>query len=1089
MRNKLIACGLTLLLCGYVYAQSNNVKELCRQALSFAQANAFEDALKSYDKAINLIQQQTPDNAIYIEDSLLEYIITGLAKDNLSTSRKYVQDILKLRLDCIQFLSDQDYFDSPGDFIENISNVYQNIGLLYAEVGLLDDAEYCLNKAIDVYEKKDASSLEGYPNSLELLGQFYLTYRNDPVSSLASKFRALNSLVSQQGGISTKVRQLFGRILTDYALDNAYYSLAGEEGVIQHFPDLPVYSFEQIKSLAAEWDISCRTFDRQLAPGASDKLVSSNPISFGGDQTVIVGSPGYGELCVSLAAIHHNLMKDYEIVSDTMLNKLSSAEEKIAYSKFIIASLRNHNYINQAAFFYRHLSDILMEDSQEALAEQIRFEGVSMLYSYGQYQDVWDYFNPLLPAIVDESVSPKYPNLFVQQLTLLGMLYDRQKQDSDHAIELLGKAITVAESYNDVDRSLLPVLYNNIGTVYYHKGEYDKSIVYIQEALDSRRNWLHENGFTDEDVWIALYTGNLADEYARKGDYDSAERHYLYCLDFYQRLYPNRGKEIMHLLDGLISVYQGQGKTDKVRENVELFSSIQLKTFLQEAQGMTKRQRADLLGGLDNGTMEIVSQFALDNPDLSDLAYNAALIHKGFSISYEMWMRDNVLKADDSELKKAYAAFKDAESHSDPSVYEKEKALVYLYSQHKEFLDEFPGRTWKDIQSALTKKDIAIEFVTCCSDAGATVFTAAILLRKDWDSPKIVNLGDAKQFNAVLKNTPRVYRDNDALYALVWDKITPYLKGVNTIYLSPHGALSQINIEVLENPKGKPMNQVYDVYRLSSTGNICESTHERYLSDATLYGGLYYDTSVEEMARISRSFIDYSIPDERVAPIIDATRKGWKYLPGTEKEISQISDILTLSKRTCHIFSKNDGTEEAFKSLSGKSPSIIHLATHGFYYTKQEATRNSYSLTLEDDDFHSYPLRRCGLILSGAQHSWLGEQIPEDIEDGILTGQEIAGLNLTNTELVVLSACQTGLGDITGEGVYGLQHAFKVAGVGTIIMSLWEVSDAATELMMTKFYSALASGKSKRDSFDSAIAAVKKEFEWPEYWAAFIMLD
>lgn len=122
-------------------------------------------------------------------------------------------------------------------------------------------------------------------------------------------------------------------------------------------------------------------------------------------------------------------------------------------------------------------------------------------------------------------------------------------------------------------------------------------------------------------------------------------------------------------------------------------------------------------------------------------------------------------------------------------------------------------------------------------------------------------------------------------------------------------------------------------------------------------------------------------------------------------------------------------------------------------------------------------------------NSWLGESLPEGLEDGILTGEEIAGMNLSNTDLVVLSACQTGLGEITRDGVYGLQRAFKAAGVGTIVMSLWEVNDEATELMMTKFYSHLSLGKSKRESFDYAVSAVKAEYDDPEYWAAFIMID
>ena len=135
------------------------------------------------------------------------------------------------------------------------------------------------------------------------------------------------------------------------------------------------------------------------------------------------------------------------------------------------------------------------------------------------------------------------------------------------------------------------------------------------------------------------------------------------------------------------------------------------------------------------------------------------------------------------------------------------------------------------------------------------------------------------------------------------------------------------------------------------------------------------------------------------------------------------------------------------------------------------------------------PMKRSGLVFSGGQHAWLGNPIPENIEDGILTAEEVSGMDLSKTKLLVLAACQTGLGDISGEGVYGLQRGFKLAGVETIIMSLWRVNDAMTELLMTTFYTSLINGKSKYESFQDAVDKVRKENHNPEYWAAFIMLD
>ena len=132
---------------------------------------------------------------------------------------------------------------------------------------------------------------------------------------------------------------------------------------------------------------------------------------------------------------------------------------------------------------------------------------------------------------------------------------------------------------------------------------------------------------------------------------------------------------------------------------------------------------------------------------------------------------------------------------------------------------------------------------------------------------------------------------------------------------------------------------------------------------------------------------------------------------------------------------------------------------------------------------------RSGLMLSGGNKAWQGDAIPEGIEDGVLTAKEISRMDLRGTELVVLSACETGLGDVSSEGVFGLQRSFKQAGVQTLVMSLWEVSDKATSYMMTQFYSNLLSGKDKRSAFLEAKRKCKEQFPYPQYWAAFIMLD
>ena len=138
-------------------------------------------------------------------------------------------------------------------------------------------------------------------------------------------------------------------------------------------------------------------------------------------------------------------------------------------------------------------------------------------------------------------------------------------------------------------------------------------------------------------------------------------------------------------------------------------------------------------------------------------------------------------------------------------------------------------------------------------------------------------------------------------------------------------------------------------------------------------------------------------------------------------------------------------------------------------------------------------LTRSGLLFAGAQNAFEGKEIPIDVEDGILTAKEISRMDLRGTDLVVISACQSGLGEVTGDGVFGLQRGFKKAGVQSIVMSLWEVDDTATKIMMTCFYENLAKGKSKYDSFRDAQKNLRKYdkglYDEPEYYAAFVLLD
>lgn len=170
--------------------------------------------------------------------------------------------------------------------------------------------------------------------------------------------------------------------------------------------------------------------------------------------------------------------------------------------------------------------------------------------------------------------------------------------------------------------------------------------------------------------------------------------------------------------------------------------------------------------------------------------------------------------------------------------------------------------------------------------------------------------------------------------------------------------------------------------------------------------------------------------------------------------------------------------------MHGKSPRILHLAIRGFYYTPAEAEEADYLRGYSD------AMSLSGLILSGGNAAWLGKRLLEGVLGGVLTANNIAQLDLSNTDMVVLSACQSGQGNATAEGLYGLQRAFKKACVGTIVMTLWSLSDKVTAEFLIKFYDTLIENKrDKYIAFHHAKSYIRSHYPDPYHWAAFVILD
>jgi CHAT domain-containing protein len=258
-----------------------------------------------------------------------------------------------------------------------------------------------------------------------------------------------------------------------------------------------------------------------------------------------------------------------------------------------------------------------------------------------------------------------------------------------------------------------------------------------------------------------------------------------------------------------------------------------------------------------------------------------------------------------------------------------------------------------------------------------------------------------------------------------------------------------------------------------------------------LYGGIDYNKS-NPKAEIDKEIVEHT--NDIAALRTQSGISGFDYLNGTNNEVDQIHLKGSQNGFVTTIFKEDEATEESIKALDGRTtPYVLHLATHGFFFPdpKQEIPNDLFSeqgkskIYKASDD----PMIRSGLLLAGANNYWGKSTGNTTIEDGILTASEISNLDFSGCQLVVLSACETGLGEINGsEGVFGLQRAFKMAGVKNIIMSLWKVPDAQTAELFDVFYTECFAGKTIHQAFQSAQTKMKAKYS-PYFWAGFVLLE
>lgn len=393
--------------------------------------------------------------------------------------------------------------------------------------------------------------------------------------------------------------------------------------------------------------------------------------------------------------------------------------------------------------------------------------------------------------------------------------------------------------------------------------------------------------------------------------------------------------------------------------------------------------------------------------------------------------------------------------------------------------------SWKTIAANLKANEAAIEVVRVYDDFYAqskTLFYAFIIIKNGQTYPELVVLNNGlelekKDFN-YYRNSIQYKVENKNSYHAYWSQLANKLNGITKVYLSPDGVYHKINLNTLYHPETQ--NYLLDEMEieLKSSLTYAIGSTVKPSSEAFLVGHPNYYLDLKE------ALDKYSQGKSPQARTISSDVTVWKDLPGTKEEVGSIRSILQKEGWTVTYYTEENALENKVKAL--QRPRILHLATHGFFEDGGDDSLSEYS-----QEYFRDPMLRAGLALSGA-----GVQVaPHELaninyyEDGILYANEALSLNLNGTDCVVLSACETGLGEIRNqEGVYGLQRAFLIAGSKSVIMSLWSVDDMATKDLMIAFYGYYSKTKELESAFRSAMTDLHVKYKEPYYWGAFVLM-
>ncbi len=685
-------------------------------------------------------------------------------------------------------------------------------------------------------------------------------------------------------------------------------------------------------------------------------------------------------------------------------------------------------------------------------------------------------------------------------LMSLARLY-RQWGKYDDAKPLYERALGIREEKLLADHLDIAESLTELARLHQDMGDFQEAERKFRRALQ-----IHEKvlGFDHQETGVSII--NLADVLLDQRKYDDAEKGYVKARLVFEKAVGNEHPVTALALVGLGRLRALQNRPKDAFDFLEHAASIEGRVLLGQLGTARESRKLQLLERASHNkdfVIALVEQHLKQDEAATRFALELLLTRKGLVFDDQAQLQKSLapaLRSKWMDLRQQVATLelhppigmvpddlrkRLAQAHADLEKFEAQQSQ--LVSVHR----SQARATIEQVAKAIPPKSALIEFTKAAVVDWSTLKIAqddfsylAFVLRPD-RTITLVKLGDGLKLEKAIKSfqsstapeTPAATTQelSQVLYEKIWTPLSAAVGDAKTILVSPDGQLNLVPFAALQNPNGGAylIEHGNIAYLTSGRDVIRGSSSQSQSSDLVLVANPRFDTSPSKEKQEVKSVKDAEPVRSR------ETASRFAPLPGTQVEAENIPSFIRAPSARKQILTQAAANEAAV--LSVQNPRILHFATHG-YFLKDKGSR----ATTQAENV----LFRSGLALAGANEA----SAASDSLDGLLTAYEVSGMDLRGTDLVTLSACQTGNGEVrNGEGVFGLRRVFALAGAKNLVMSLWRVDDAWTARQMEQFYKAYGEGKSAVEALRTAqlatIAALRKEGkpEDPKLWAPFIV--